>query len=233
MGSDWLTKNGFLSWEDNLENTEFSLVSPGDLRNESLAYLLGKWLRSLHMGIPEHCETGNLTIPALQEIWTPETAGKLIDRFCWDYSPGQKQDLSLERMKRLEKTIDRFVLAYRNLPQVYSFRAFDKEHILVNRNRTTAMVRIDPAIGYRYADIRRICSCLQFWGQWAFLWGYAVPISEQEKQLDRISEILYEIRTEGEKEQPDFGRACRLLNDPVTGKALDRLEEEQDDNRAV
>ena len=229
MAREMEKEKEFIRYEDGLESGKYVPVRPEDLKNESLAYLLGKWLRSLH-AVPA-AEPGAEWVR--QEMWPVGEVRRLTDVFLNAYAPAGEDEICRERAERFRESAALFVPAFRKLPRVCSFREFDTEHILVSRDRTKVLVRIDPVIGYRYADICAICSRLQFWGQWAFLWGYAVPVSGQERRMDRLSEVLSEIRKEEKKEQPDFGRTVRLLQDTETGKALDALEEERNDDRAV
>ena len=232
MSAGLLKKYGILSYEEAIESGEFCPVRTEDLRNESLAYQLGKWLRSLHTAVPDPGDREVSSLPVIQETWGKEKAIRLSNGFL-SACPAAENEIAGQRIIQVMERAGSFADAFRNLPRVFSFRDFDAEHILINRDRTQVVVRVDLMIGYRYRDVRRICSHLQFWGQWAFLWGYAMPIPEGDKYPDRLSEILEEIGKQNTVQDPDFGRILRLLQDPLTEKALHALEEDRDDNSQI
>lgn len=188
-----------------------------DLWNESAALQIGKWVRALHqVDVTQVKEK----LPDLAEELRQEIRPACLAPYGATFKTHEIQETLLLNRPAILK-------AMQALPKVPVLRSFSVEQILLAKDHTGAVLDGEWMLGYRYWDVRQICSCLHSWGQWAFLWGYAIPLSEQEKTVDALLEPLL-LLNQAKKTEDEalYTRLVRLLDHPKTQKALSWLSEE-------
>lgn len=179
LGVPTLTVLGYsqrcLCLEDLSRSERCGLGTPRDLKDPAIAHLIALWYRELH-DRGRNAAPGSL-LYAETDLLTPEALRVLEMR----YPEGRATWLYLDRhLGDLQNHLA-------SLDQTITYNDFYWTNLAVSRRRDSALMFDYNLLGrgYRYGDVRNVCSSLSPAASAAFLQTYG-PIDEQEAAVDAV-----------------------------------------------